>query len=49
VVSHGEVDMANICLSYLSFDVFSKPCIVEEFTTKEASHALISYACAILG
>jgi hypothetical protein len=45
----GEVDMVNICLSYLSSDAFSKPCTVEEFTTKEASYPSISYAVQFWG
>lgn len=46
---NGEVDMANICLSYLSFDAFSKPCTVEEFAAKESSHPFISYAVQFWG
>lgn len=46
---NGEVDMANICLSYLSFDAFSKPCTVEEFAAKEVSHSFISYAVQFWG
>jgi hypothetical protein len=46
---NGEVDMANICLTYLSFDAFSKPCTVEEFAAKEASHPFISYAVQFWG
>jgi hypothetical protein len=45
----GEVNMANICLTYLSFDAFSKPCKVEELAAKESSHPFISYAVQYWG
>jgi ankyrin repeat protein len=41
---NGEVEMANICLDYLSFEVFSKPCDIGEFVEKEKDHVFLAYA-----
>jgi ankyrin repeat protein/Holliday junction resolvasome RuvABC endonuclease subunit len=40
----GEVEMAKICLDYLSLDAFSKPCEIGEFVEKEKSHSFLAYA-----
>jgi hypothetical protein len=40
----GEVEMAKICLDYLSFDAFSNPCEIEEFVEKEKTHVFLAYA-----
>jgi len=45
----GEIAMANVCLSYLNFDTFSKPCTTEDFVAKEASHPFLSYAVQFWG
>lgn len=45
----GEIAMANVCLTYLSFDTFSKPCTMEEFSAKETSHPFLSYAVQFWG
>ena len=46
---NGEVYMAQICLSYLTFGAFSSPCEVEELAAKEVSHAFLPYAVQYWG
>lgn len=42
--------MTKICLTYLNFDEFSKPCTkLEDFSEKEESHCFISYAVQYWG
>lgn len=46
----AEADLAKICLKYLNFDEFSKPCDeISDFAAKEESHAFISYAVQYWG
>ncbi|EPE24221.1 Ankyrin repeat-containing protein [Glarea lozoyensis ATCC 20868] len=41
---NGGVEMANICLDYLSIDAFSRPCPPKEFAEKEKKHDFLAYA-----
>lgn len=46
----AEADLAKICLKYLNFDEFSRPCDqISDFAAKEESHAFISYAVQYWG
>ncbi|KAG9236434.1 ankyrin repeat-containing domain protein [Amylocarpus encephaloides] len=40
----GQAELANICLTYLSYGEFAKPCPREEFIEKEETHNFLSYA-----
>jgi ankyrin repeat protein len=46
----GEIEIANICLTYLSFDVFAVPCPnPEEFQAKEEKYPFVTYAVQYWG
>jgi ankyrin repeat protein len=46
----SEADMAKVCLKYLNFNEFARPCNeVSDFAVKEQSHVFISYAVQYWG
>lgn len=40
----GQVDIAQRCVRYLSFETFAKPCTADELQAKEKEHPFLSYA-----
>ena len=47
---NGEVEMANTCLNYLSFDAFSEPCSdPKDFQAKEEKYPFVTYAVQYWG
>lgn len=46
----AEVEMANACLIYMSFDAFSRPCYkIEDFDSKRKDYPFIAYASQYWG